>query len=295
VSSGFLLIDKPSGLTSHDVVSKVRKALGTKKVGHAGTLDPMATGLLVIGFNQGTKLLTFAVGKDKTYLATIRLGSSTVTDDSEGEVTFKAEPARLHEISKQEIQREIKALTGEIDQVPSSVSAIKVSGVRSYDRVRSGEEFVLPARKVTVSRFELLEISTGKEFIDLEVAVDCSSGTYIRALARDLGKALGVGGHLTKLRRTRVGNLQVSEATGLEALQLGDFQKLTLFESCQEILPMIEITPQEAIDLKQGKQIRGVVSQETGASTSEELVAVVTQARDGWLRSLVVFEEAKSD
>ncbi|MFM8927322.1 MAG: tRNA pseudouridine(55) synthase TruB [Rhodoluna sp.] len=290
MSSGFLLIDKPGGLTSHDVVAKVRKVLGTKKVGHAGTLDPMATGLLVVGFNQGTKLLTYVVGNDKTYFATIRLGASTVTDDIEGDVTFTAEKATLKAITEADLNSAMLTLTGEISQVPSSVSAIKIAGVRSYDRVRSGEEVTLPARQVTVAKFELLSMSIGEDYIDLEVSVDCSSGTYIRALARDLGNLLGVGGHLTKLRRTRVGAFQVSDSNSLEQLQAGQFQPINLLSASRMILPMLEITYLESVDLRHGKQIQGEITQETAVYHAKDLVAIVQQARVGWLKSSVVFE-----
>ena len=198
--SGLVLIDKPQGFTSHDVVAKMRKQLGTKKVGHAGTLDPMATGLLILGVDAGTKLLTFFLGHDKQYFATIRLGQNTSTDDAEGVVT---DEFSVKGVSEHAIQKAISDLTGQISQVPSSVSAIKVDGKRAYDIVRDGGEVELKARNVTISRFNILgEIRCHGPFIDLDVVVDCSSGTYIRALARDLGKALGTGGHLTALRRT---------------------------------------------------------------------------------------------
>ena len=291
MSSGFLLVDKPSGLTSHDVVAKARRALGTKKVGHAGTLDPMATGLLVLGFNQGTKLLTFAVGQDKTYTATIRLGQATVTDDAEGEITSVSDAAVLAGISQSDIEREISKLTGEISQVPSSVSAIKVSGIRAYDLVRSGEQVELKARKVTVSVFDILNIDETETHIDIEVKVQCSSGTYIRALARDLGLALGAGGHLTKLRRTRVGTFSVDEAVSLEQLQNGIFETSNLVSSCEKLMSIFEISPQQSLALRQGKTIAGALAANSGAACEGQLVAIVSQVSSGELKSLVVFED----
>ncbi len=212
--AGLVLIDKPQGFTSHDVVAKLRKKLGTKKIGHAGTLDPMATGLLVLGVDAGTKLLTFLVGADKTYEARIRLGQSTVTDDAEGEVL--SETSALH-LNIATIEAEISKLRGRISQTPSAVSAIKVDGKRAYDLVREGKEVELKSRDVEVSRFEITsEIEIVDQYLEFDVAVDCSSGTYIRALARDLGAALGVGGHLRALRRTRVGGYLVSDASQLD-------------------------------------------------------------------------------
>lgn len=216
---GLLVVDKPSGWTSHDVVGRARRLCGTRKVGHAGTLDPMATGVLVLGIGRATRLLTFLVGCDKDYAATIRLGQRTLTDDAEGEVTSST-PALG--ITDEALARAVTGLTGEIDQVPSSVSAIKVNGERSYHRVRSGQDVVLPARSVTVSRFEILgrrdAVADGTPVVDLDVEVTVSSGTYVRALARDLGAGLGVGGHLTALRRTRVGAFTIDDAHDLESL-----------------------------------------------------------------------------
>lgn len=214
---GLVIVDKDSGLTSHDVVARSRKLLQTKKVGHAGTLDPMATGVLVLGVERATKLLGQLLLTTKAYTATIRLGQATNTDDAEGEVT-ETTPA-LH-VTDDEIAAGVAALTGDIEQVPATVSAIKVDGERAYARVRAGEEVQLAARPVTVSRFDILarrDVADG-EFVDLDVTVECTSGTYIRALARDLGAALGVGGHLTALRRTRVGPFTLEHARTLEEL-----------------------------------------------------------------------------
>lgn len=217
---GLIVVDKPAGWTSHDVVGRIRRLAGTRKVGHAGTLDPMATGVLVVGVGRATKLLTYIVGHDKEYLGTIRLGETTLTDDAEGEVTTTVDASA---VTDAEIASAVAELTGDIQQVPSSVSAIKVDGVRSYKRARAGEDVDLPARPVTVSEFEILESRRADAVIDLDVRVTVSSGTYVRALARDLGRALtvegtAVGGHLTALRRTRVGGLTLANARTLDDL-----------------------------------------------------------------------------
>ena len=215
---GLVIVDKPGGWTSHDVVGKMRRLVGTRRVGHAGTLDPMATGVLVLGVERATRLLGHLALTRKEYEGTIRLGMRTVTDDAEGEVTETAPAERVAAISEERIAAGIAALTGEIMQVPSAVSAIKVDGVRSYARVRSGDEVKLAPRPVTVYEFESGAVRRGAGFVDLDVRVVCSSGTYIRALARDLGEALEVGGHLTALRRTRVGPYTLAEAEPLAEL-----------------------------------------------------------------------------
>lgn len=213
-----VVVDKPAGMTSHDVVGRVRRIAGTRKVGHAGTLDPMATGVLVLGVERATRLLGHLTLTAKTYLATVRLGYATVTDDAEGERLDRG-LADAADVSREAVQAGLAALTGTIEQVPSAVSAIKVDGRRSYDRVRSGENVELAARRVTVSRFDLLaDRRPEPDLLDLDVVVDCSSGTYVRALARDLGRALGTGGHLTALRRTRVGPFTEADARTLDEL-----------------------------------------------------------------------------
>ncbi len=293
---GLVLIDKPQGFTSHDVVAKVRKALGTKKVGHAGTLDPLATGLLVLGIDSGTKLLTFLVGADKTYLATIRLGVSTVSDDSESEILATAPAATLEKVSNQDITLEIAKLTGVIMQRPSSVSAIKVDGKRAYDLVREGVEVELKTREVNVYAFGLVSSSKSPEgFIDLEVRVDCSSGTYIRALARDLGQGLGVGGHITALRRTRVGSFDVEDAN--QITELADLRVTPLAEAAGELFETITLNSQEVTDLVHGKKIAskvGVLSRIAGISETGKLVAVLEPA-DSDLKSVVVFQGELND
>lgn len=278
VAPGILLVDKPGGLTSHDVVARTRRALGTRKVGHAGTLDPMATGLLVIGVEGATRLLTYVVGADKTYLATVRLGQATTTDDAEGEITARADARAVDAVTNDRVADGVAALTGEISQVPSSVSAIKVDGRRAYDRVRAGEEVELKARTVTVSRFEVLAARRGDGILDLDVVVDCSSGTYIRALARDLGESLGIGGHLTALRRTRIGPFEVTDAVNID--DLDDAQTLTPAEAASRVLQRLDVSTDDARDLRHGKRLTDRASALVG-----ELAAAVDP--DGVLVGIV--------
>ncbi|WP_426623542.1 tRNA pseudouridine(55) synthase TruB [Leifsonia sp. McL0607] len=285
--SGLILVDKPGGWTSHDVVARVRRLAGTRKVGHAGTLDPMATGLLILGLNSSTRLLTYIVGTDKEYLATIRLGATTTTDDAEGEVTAEADPAAVAAVTDDAIASGIAALTGEIEQIPSSVSAIKVDGKRAYARVRAGEEVVLRPRAVTVERFDLLEArrlpdDDAPVAIELDVRVVCSSGTYIRSLARDVGAGLGVGGHLTALRRTRVGPFEVRDAGELDSLDPGA-ALIPAAQAAAELFEMLELTEQQAIDLTHGRRIH--VADWQGAS-GEPVAAI---APGGALVGLVEF------
>ncbi|MEV5340572.1 tRNA pseudouridine(55) synthase TruB [Streptomyces sp. NPDC052676] len=223
---GLVIVDKPSGFTSHDVVAKMRGIAKTRRVGHAGTLDPMATGVLVLGVERATKLLGHLALTEKEYLGTIRLGQTTVTDDAEGDITSTTDASQ---VTRDAIDTGIAKLTGDIMQVPSKVSAIKINGVRSYKRAREGEDFDIPARPVTVKSFAVYDVreavaDDGTPVLDLVVSVVCSSGTYIRALARDLGADLGVGGHLTALRRTRVGPYKLDAAKTLDQLQ----QELTV-------------------------------------------------------------------
>jgi tRNA pseudouridine55 synthase len=291
-SPGLVLIDKPTDWTSHDVVAKVRKAVGTKKVGHAGTLDPLATGLLVLGIESGTKLLTFLVGADKTYEATIRLGQATVSDDSQSETIFTASPQKLANLKEKAVLEQIAKLTGVISQTPSSVSAIKVDGKRAYDLVRAGETVELKKREVTVAGFELRRFSRVDDFVDITVSVDCSSGTYIRALARDLGAALEVGGHITALRRTRVGNFDVSQSSTLE--QLDNLKLIPLIDAARDLFPVIELEDSDVTDLVHGKRLLGralAAGLVAGRSPEGELVAVLESANKD-LKSVVVFQGA---
>jgi tRNA pseudouridine55 synthase len=257
---GLLVVDKPSGWTSHDVVGRARRLCGTRKVGHAGTLDPMATGVLVLGIGRATRLLTFLVGCDKAYTATIRLGQSTITDDAEGEVIAST---AADGITAEQLEAAVRQLTGDIQQVPSSVSAIKVKGERSYHRVRAGEDVELPPRPVTVSRFDLLATRAGDvdgiPVLDVDVEVTVSSGTYVRALARDLGDALGVGGHLTALRRTRVGAFTLDQAHDLESLgAVGDPEQIPVTEladAARAQFTVRELTDDETTAVGYGQRV----------------------------------------
>ncbi|CAN1566538.1 TruB Pseudouridine synthase [Mycobacteriaceae bacterium] len=239
-------------MTSHDVVGRCRRIFGTRKVGHAGTLDPMATGVLVIGIERATKILGLLSGTSKSYVATIRLGRSTTTDDAEGDVVSDV-PAT--DVTDEAISVGVAALRGEIAQRPSAVSAIKVGGKRAYQRVRAGEEVELAARSVRIDRFEVLAIRREGAFVDIDVDVDCSSGTYIRALARDLGEALGVGGHLTALRRTRVGRYGLDHARTLEELAEQPSLSYTLDQACLLGFPRRDITAEQAVDAAHGRPL----------------------------------------
>ncbi len=285
MANGLVLIDKPKGITSFDVVAKVRKKLNTKRVGHAGTLDPMATGLMLVGVGQGTKLLTYLVGLDKQYLATIRLGKATLSDDAEGEIVSTADASS---VTEELVDAEIAKLTGPIEQVPSSVSAKKIDGKRAYDLVREGKEFELKPKLVTVTRFERssgLHFEGG--FCDFDVIVDCSSGTYIRALARDIGQAIEVGGHLTQLRRTRIGSYLIEAAAVLER----QLEPTPLVDAVRALMPIRELSEQEAINVRYGKPLE--LSGEIGpvGLVRNQLVAI-SSPKEGKLRSEVVFSEA---
>lgn len=292
---GLVLIDKPTDWTSHDVVAKVRKAVGTKKVGHAGTLDPLATGLLVLGIESGTKLLTFLVGADKTYQAIIRLGQQTVSDDSQSAIVFTATPEQISKVTDLEIIQAVSSLTGVIMQTPSSVSAIKVAGKRAYDLVRAGESVELKPREVNVHRFDVLNIERVGGFVDLTVLVECSSGTYIRALARDVGNALGLGGHITSLRRTKVGHFDVADSNTIE--QLDQLQITSLAEAAGQLFPVINLLESEVTDLIHGKKLSGKQAFEgyaAGVSPEGKLVAVLESVKSD-LKSIVVFQGEKND
>ena len=279
-SSGILLLDKPQGPTSHDLVGRTRRALGTRKVGHAGTLDPMATGLLLLGVESSTRLLTYLIGLDKEYTATIRLGQATTTDDAEGEVTASVDAGS---VSEDALRDAVTALTGELDQVPSTFSAIKVDGRRSYDRARAGEEVELKARTVTVAEFEVLGLRREGSLLDVDVRVAVSSGTYVRALARDLGAALGVGGHLTALRRTRVGPFGVAAAAHPDddlALAL-----LPAARVAEALFPVAHLAPEQAVALAHGKRVRLDVP---------DAPVVATVAPDGALTALVSVQDGNA-
>lgn len=277
-------MDKPQGWTSHDVVGRMRRIAGTRKVGHAGTLDPMATGVLVVGINKATRLLTYIVGTSKTYTATIRLGESTVTDDAEGEVVATASAAA---VTDEAIHAGVASLTGEIQQVPSSVSAIKVNGERAYARVRSGQDVNLAARAVTIHRFDLHGIrrEQGGDVVDVDVTVECSSGTYIRALARDLGISLGVGGHLTELRRTHVGPYSLDQARTLEQLA-EDLEVLEMSQAARALMPNRELSAEETTEISFGRRIAaGAPAGSAEAATADRPAAAF--APDGSLVALL--------
>jgi len=279
VNSGLLLIDKVQGWTSHDAVARTRRIAGTRKVGHAGTLDPMATGLLVLGINYSTRLLTYVVGLDKEYLATIRLGAATTTDDAEGDELSRASAEAIAAIDPAAVRAGIADLTGDISQQPSAVSAIKVDGQRAYARVRAGEDVQLAERPVTVSSFELLSSTSRDGFLDLDVRVNCGSGTYIRALARDLGAALGVGAHLTVLRRTRIGPFRIEAARLLDDLDVAR-DLIAPADAATRLLDRLDLTEQQAIDLGHGKRI-------DVESTDKLTAPIAAIAPDGRLVGLV--------
>ncbi|RAU98330.1 tRNA pseudouridine(55) synthase TruB [Mycolicibacter senuensis] len=252
VQPGLVVVDKPAGITSHDVVSRCRRFFGTRKVGHAGTLDPMATGVLVIGIERATKILGLLTASQKSYAATIRLGQTTSTEDAEGDVLQTVSAAH---VTDSQIAEAISGLRGDILQVPSTVSAIKVAGKRSYQLAREGRAVDLPARPVRVDRFEATGVRRAGDLIDLDVEVDCSAGTYIRALARDLGDELGVGGHLTALRRIRAGSFGLDQARTLE--ELGDNPRLSysLDEACLQTFPRRALSADEALDASHGRPL----------------------------------------
>lgn len=274
--SGLVVVDKPAGMTSHDVVARLRRIFSTRKVGHAGTLDPMATGVLVAGIERGTKLLAHLVAEDKVYATTIRLGAATETDDAEGEVVAKHDASG---VSDADIRAEVAKLTGEIMQVPSSVSAIKIGGRRAHELVREGHEVEIPARPVTVHSFELGEIRREGAFVDIDARVHCSSGTYIRSLGRDLGAALGVGGHLTALRRERVGSFSLDDASTLPHLEDNPAMSLSLDEALTRAWPVLDVTADEYEALAMGKWLepRGLKGVHAAVGPDGRAVALVKE------------------
>jgi len=279
MSDGFLIVDKEPGMTSHDVVAMGRKALGTRKVGHAGTLDPMATGVLVLGFGNGTRLLQYITDGDKSYTATIVLGASTVTDDHEGEVLVSTD---AHTVEDDEIKRILSTMVGTISQRPSSVSAVKVDGERAYDRVRAGEVFELAARTVTISNLDILEIRHLETTTEVDIDVTCSAGTFIRAIARDLGDELKVGGHLRALRRTRVAGFALDVATSVADLKAKNFTALHLTDVARRTFEARELTGEEVRELSFGRPLSpsatdGIVA---GISGENELIALLKNESD---------------
>ncbi|MFI7214589.1 tRNA pseudouridine(55) synthase TruB [Micromonospora maritima] len=292
-ADGLIVVDKPGGMTSHDVVARVRRLARTRRVGHGGTLDPMATGVLVIGVGRATRLLTYVIGAGKSYTATIRLGQSTVTDDAEGEVVAST-PAGA--VTDEAVRAALAVLTGEIDQVPSAVSAIKIDGQRAYKRVRDGETVELPARRVTVSRLDVRAIRRDTpDVVDVDVDVTCSSGTYIRALARDAGVALGVGGHLTALRRTSVGAFTLAEAATLDQLEerAPEVVNLPLDAAADRYFPRRDATAEEAKVLSHGGPLDpvGIAGPYAVFDPAGGLIAIVSE-RDGRARAEIVLAPA---
>ena len=283
-TSGLVIVDKPGGMTSHDVVARIRRLAGTRRVGHAGTLDPMATGVLVVGVEKATRLLGYLTLTEKQYDATIRLGQSTSTDDAEGEITGGA-PAK--DVTAETLAKAVKGLTGEIEQVPPAVSAIKVDGQRAYRLARSGAAPELKARPVTVYEFTVTAVHPAGDLLDVEATVRCSSGTYIRALARDLGGQLGTGGHLTRLRRTRVGGYGLQGARTLE--QLAErFEVLPLAQAAEVAFPRRDLSADEARRLAHG----GRLAPEGHPATHEHPTAAY--APDGSLVALLTEEDGQA-
>ena len=295
-ASGILLVDKPGGITSHDVVARTRRAFGTRKIGHAGTLDPMATGLLVLGIEGSTRLLTYLVGLDKTYETTISLGSATTTDDAEGETVSTAGSDELAAVTDARIAEGVARLTGRIAQVPSTFSAIKVDGKRAYDLARGGQDVELKSREVTISRFAVGAIRRSGDAIELDATVDCSSGTYIRALARDLGADLGVGGHLTMLRRTRIGPFDLADAHELDSLADGVPAPLDPAEVAARVLGRLDVTADEARDLRHGKKLADQAARLDGdlaaAIDPDGVLVGIVERRGDALKSAMNMPEA---
>jgi tRNA pseudouridine55 synthase len=290
MTDGFLVVDKAPEMTSHDVVAVARKALGTRKVGHAGTLDPMATGVLVLGFGNGTRLLQYITDGDKSYAATIVLGISTVTDDREGEVISEVDASK---VTDDQIKSGLAMMVGEIQQRPSSVSAVKVDGERAYDRVRAGEVFELAARTITISSLNVLEIRHLGSRIEIDIDVTCSAGTFIRAIARDLGSELQVGGHLSVLRRTRVAGFPISQAISFEDLKAQTFSPLELADVARATFEVRELGLDEVLQLSFGRPLTSNSSDQIFAALSPDnrLIALLKN-ESGKAKPIAVFAAA---
>ncbi len=276
-------------MTSQDVVAIGRRALGTRKVGHAGTLDPMATGILVLGFNNGTRLLQYITDGDKTYEATVVLGAATVTDDVEGEVISRAD---VSSITDAQIENELAKMRGTIMQRPSSVSAVKVDGERAYDRVRAGEKVELAAREVTISQLDIKSIRRLSDSIEIDIEVTCSAGTFIRAIARDCGDALGVGGHLNSLRRTRVAGFALDKSISLASLKAGEFATLPLVDVARTILPARELALDEVNELSFGRALSTNPDGAIYAAISGPNLIALLCNKDGLAKPIAVFAAA---
>jgi tRNA pseudouridine55 synthase len=285
-AAGVLLLDKPDGPTSHDLVSRARRALGTRRVGHAGTLDPMATGLLVLGSGTATRLLTYLVGLDKEYTATVRLGEATETDDAAGEVTARADASG---VTPDGLAEAVASLTGPISQIPSTYSAVRIAGRRAYDRARAGEHVELPPRSVRVDAFEVLGERRAGPLMDLDIRVTVSSGTYVRALARDLGTALGVGGHITALRRTRVGPFRVEDAVDPDADLVAALRDPA--EIASALFPIVQLDDDSAAAIAHGRRVRLSTPDApvAAALTPDGRLAALLTVSDGSARVLAGF------
>ena len=285
MSDGLVVVDKPAGITSHDVVSRVRRLAGTRKVGHAGTLDPMATGVLVLGVNRATRLLGHLMLTEKAYDATIRLGVATTTDDAEGETTATASAAGL---TPEAVRSVLAGFVGDIEQVPTSVSAIKVDGKRAYQRVRDGEQVELRPRPVTVHELAVREVGTAGDTLDVRISVRCSSGTYIRAIARDAGERLGVGGHLTALRRTAVGPYDLTLARTLDELA-EDFALVPIAEAARAAFPARELDDTQAMDVRVGRALDVELPGLTAVFAPGGEFLALYEPRDEVARAVAVF------
>ena len=290
MTDGFLVVDKASGMTSHDVVAVGRKALGTRKVGHAGTLDPMATGILVLGFGNATRLLQYITEGDKSYVATVVLGASTITDDKEGEVISSVDASSIED---SEIERVLKAMIGTIAQRPSSVSAVKVGGERAYDRVRAGETFELEARQVTITQLDIVQIRHLNQTTEVDIEVTCSAGTFIRAIARDLGISLQVGGHLSALRRTRVAGFTEQDAVSIEDLKAKNFTSLALADVARRTFAPRQLTLEEVQELSFGRPLSETGNAKINAAMSPDnrLIALLKD-EGGKAKPIAVFAAA---
>ena len=277
-------------MTSHDVVAVARRALGTKKVGHAGTLDPMATGILVLGFNNGTRLLQYITDGDKTYQATVVLGIATVSDDADGEIISRSDVSKITDF---QIEAELTKMRGTTMQRPSSVSAVKVDGERAYDRVRAGEIVELASRQVTITQLDILAIRHLATTIEIDIEVTCSAGTYIRAIARDCGDALNVGGHLSSLRRSRVAGFTLDGAVSLDQLKRGEFTTLALADVARTTFAVRELALDERQELSFGRPLSANPTDEIYAamSGSNDLIALLTN-KDGFAKPIAVFTAA---
>lgn len=282
---GLVVVDKPQGITSHDVVARVRRLAGTRKVGHAGTLDPMATGVLVVGVGRATRLLGHLALTEKAYAATARLGVATVTDDAEGEVTATVSAAHLDEAT---VRSAFAEQVGEIDQVPTAVSAVKVDGVRAYQRVRAGEDVALEPRRVTVHELTVTDVRPAGEHVDVDLSLRCSSGTYVRAIARDVGAALGVGGHLTALRRTAVGPYGLDDARTLEDLA-EDFALLPIAAAARAAFPARDLDEPTAAAVRVGRPLAVRLDELTALFAPDGELLALYEPAGGGARPVAVF------